>query len=257
MVFYENFEKVELINWSMKFHEIENDFFITLEGLIGQNSIGIEPFTPYKTNRLIGRQNINNLFFDNNTHVIIRSSISKTFMERDGFTVQFMLCFKYGFPSNWTDIIKHFLTKRIFEEDVTIPNDMAEIAFNDQIEYQKLLLDNAPVLNDWYLRCVNMPNGNYRIWIGGILKEKDDKGVIEEIEIFKEIRKVESDGFISCIDIPYIKINEGVDIDKMIELGYSAKFIKNFLNELPDNYEKLFHHYVANNPGIKESFVNK
>lgn len=151
---------VKLSNWSIKFIEGKyNDFDIVLEGVAGENDMFLPMYGSYNSNSVIHVLKYNEILCDGDILLKLESSINENKMKNMCFSLEFILCFKYGFPTNWVEITDDFFYKFKNKDNLSLSHQLVKVALQEMNEYKNTHIDNAINIVDWYLKvCLPIYN---------------------------------------------------------------------------------------------------
>ncbi|CEF68973.1 SANT associated domain-containing protein [Strongyloides ratti] len=237
MDIYDDLDFVYLSNWVIKFSEEEHgDFDIVLEGVIGKNSLSLIEKNYYRTDSVIKILEHNIIICERNVKIFLTSQINEQDMLDMGFTKEYVSCFKYGFPTNWIDLIE-FIYDRIKNEDyLPLPNELLKVAIDNMKEYEPYDFNAVITLVDWDVELSFCGENDFNVILKGTIKDCDSN--IKNIEV--SINDRESINLVSCINRKLYKLESKINFYRMRENGYTLEFIECFKYGFPSNWIELF-----------------
>uniref|UniRef100_A0A0K0DYL9 SANT domain-containing protein n=1 Tax=Strongyloides stercoralis TaxID=6248 RepID=A0A0K0DYL9_STRER len=248
----DNFDFVYLSNWVIKFLEGDhNDFDIVLEGIIGKNSLSLNENEYYRTNSIVKILKYNTIICDGNVQILLTSQVNEQDMFDIGFTKEYISCFKYGFPINWIDLLEYFYDRIREGNDLSLPNELFEVAFKNMSEYEAYDVDNIITLINWNVSLSLCGEDDFNVILNGTIKnyDGDTKSIIELI------RERESIDLVSCNNKKLYKLESMINVHQMIEFGYTLEFIECFKYGFPSNWILLFDELYTQYKNSVENFI--
>uniref|UniRef100_A0A0N5BIG3 SANTA domain-containing protein n=1 Tax=Strongyloides papillosus TaxID=174720 RepID=A0A0N5BIG3_STREA len=246
---------VQLSNWSIKFIEgVNNDFDVVLKGVVGENNIFLTTSTKYITDPIIRVVKFNTILCEDNVYVTLESPINERKMVHKGFTIEFISCFRYGFPTNWVAIIENFFSQVKSKNDLSLPGQLLDVASRDMNKYKDIYTTNATSIKNWYLDLHLSENEDdfYVVLIGYLDCASDiynDHTYCEAV-----VRDREDIDVILCGKQELYKLVTPIDSDKMAELGYSVEIIECFRFGFPSNWSEIWLEFFNQYEGLAESY---
>uniref|UniRef100_A0A0K0F5D9 SANTA domain-containing protein n=1 Tax=Strongyloides venezuelensis TaxID=75913 RepID=A0A0K0F5D9_STRVS len=246
---------VKLSNWSIKFIEgVNNDFDIVLKGIVGENNIFLITGTKYITDPVIRVVKFNTILCDDNVYVTLESPINERKMVHKGFTIEFISCFRYGFPTNWVPMIENFFSQVKSKSDLSLPSELLDVAFRDMSNYKDVYITSAVSIKNWYLDLHLSENEDdfYVVLIGYLDCASDSYNDHTYCEAV--VRDREDIDVILCGKQELYKLVTPIDSEKMLELGYSVEIIECFRFGFPSNWSEIWLEFFNQYEGSAESY---
>uniref|UniRef100_A0A0N5BFF9 SANTA domain-containing protein n=1 Tax=Strongyloides papillosus TaxID=174720 RepID=A0A0N5BFF9_STREA len=231
---------VYLSNWVIKFLEGEhNDFDIILEGIVGRNSLSLTENEYYRTDSVIGVLKYNTILCDGNVKVTLESQINEQDMLEMGFTEECISCFKYGFPTNWIELLEYVYDKIMEQSDLSLPEELFEVALRNMDEYKNINYDNAVSLINWDISLSLHGDDDFNIILNGTISDSSDFDNSLK-KITEQILDREKINLVSCTNKQLYKLDSMINFSQMREHGYTIEFIECFKYGFPNNWILLF-----------------
>uniref|UniRef100_A0A0K0FYW9 SANTA domain-containing protein n=1 Tax=Strongyloides venezuelensis TaxID=75913 RepID=A0A0K0FYW9_STRVS len=231
---------VYLSNWVIKFLEGEhNDFDIILEGIVGRNSLSLTENEYYRTDSIIGVLKYNQILCDGSVKVMLESRINEQDMLEMGFTKECVSCFRYGFPTNWIELLEYVFDKIMEQSDLLLPNELFEVALKDMDEYKNINYDNAVSLINWDISLSLHGDDDFNIILNGTISDNNSFANNPK-KITELILDREKINLVSCTNKQLYKLESMINFSQMREHGYTIEFIECFKYGFPNNWILLF-----------------
>ncbi|CEF66630.1 SANT associated domain-containing protein [Strongyloides ratti] len=232
---------VKLSNWFIKFIEGNyDDFDIVLEGIAGKNDMFLPLNSYYISTPIIYIGKYNEILCDGNILIELESSINKNKMKNMGFSLEFISCFKYGFPTNWVNITDDFYLKFKKNNDLSISHQLVEVALREMNEYKVTYLESAVNIVDWYLRIHPCENeDDFHVILKGQIKDYTNHSY-NDVSCEDVICDRETFDIILCGRTQLYKLVAPINVKKMKEYGYPEELINCFKFGFPSNWFQLW-----------------